>query len=252
MDIHEYILSGKIETYVMGLCSAEEEKEIEQLRTRYPELDKAIIACEMEMENNLVKQQTQPGDETDKKILDWLDTQKAPAQVVQMKSPAKNLLKYAAAVAIVLLLVSGGLNIYQYRQTKILQAKIDQPGAKSEPGLPERDYLIMKNPSITPVAMYGVGNHAICRCTMFWDKKTGKVYIMIHHLPESSSARDYQLWAMVNGKPVSVGIVQDNIRGRFIEMDNVPPGATAFTVTLEKAGGSLTPSVDETYLEGRI
>jgi anti-sigma-K factor RskA len=87
---------------------------------------------------------------------------------------------------------------------------------------------------------------------MFWDKKTGKIYIMIHHLPLTSSEKDYQLWAMVDGKPVSVGIINEEIRGRFIEMENVPSNAIAFTVTLEKAGGSQQPTVEETYLSGKI
>ena len=100
--------------------------------------------------------------------------------------------------------------------------------------------------------MYGVGTHAICRCTMFWDKSTGKMYIMIHHLPKSSSAKDYQLWAEVDGKPVSIGIINDEIRGRFIEMPNVPAGSIAFTVTLENAGGTDQPTVTETYLSGKI
>ena len=118
--------------------------------------------------------------------------------------------------------------------------------------LPESDYKIMLDPKITPVAMYGVGTHAICRCTMFWDKRTGKMYIMIHHLPQSSVSRDYQLWAMVDNKPVNIGVVQDDIRGRFIEMNNVPAGTTAFSVTLEKAGGNSIPTVEETYLKGSI
>jgi anti-sigma-K factor RskA len=87
---------------------------------------------------------------------------------------------------------------------------------------------------------------------MFWDKKTGKMYVIIHHLPQSSAQQDYQLWAMVNNQPVSVGILQDEIRGRFIEMSNVPADANAFIVTLEKTGGSNQPTLEETYLSGRI
>ena len=87
---------------------------------------------------------------------------------------------------------------------------------------------------------------------MFWDKKTGKIYIMIHHLPKSSSTRNYQLWAEVDGNPVSVGIINDEIRGRFIELTDVPGRANAFTVTLEKAGGNNSPTVSETYLAGKI
>jgi anti-sigma-K factor RskA len=87
---------------------------------------------------------------------------------------------------------------------------------------------------------------------MFWDKKTGKVYIMIHHLPQSSAQNDYQLWAMVNDKPVNIGLIKDEIRGRFIEMDNVPAGALSFIVTLEKAGGAASPTIGETYLAGKL
>ena len=57
---------------------------------------------------------------------------------------------------------------------------------------------------------------------------------------------------MVDGKPVNVGIIDDEIRGRFIEMTNLPSSATAFTVTLEKAGGALTPTESEIYLTGKI
>jgi anti-sigma-K factor RskA len=87
---------------------------------------------------------------------------------------------------------------------------------------------------------------------MYWDKQTGKVYIMIHHLPESSGRQDYQLWAFVDGKPISVGIVNDSIRDRFIEMNGMPAGATEFSITLEPANGSTSPTEAETYLRGRI
>ena len=98
-----------------------------------------------------------------------------------------------------------------------------------------------------------LASHSICRCTMFWDKKTGKIYIMIHHLvPQSCTQKDYQLWAMVNDKPVNVGIIKDEIRDRFIELPNVPAGATAFSVTLENAGGSATPSEGNQWLYGKI
>ncbi len=247
MDIKEYISSGIIETYVMGLCTPAEEQEMEQLRLRYPELDTAVITFEEEMEKNLMQQSTLPGDATDKRILTALNEMgKSAAPVIPVQYPKRNWLNPFAVAASVLLLLSAGLNFYLYRQTKKL------PVISNNNTLPPGDYEVLKNPAITPVAMYGVGTHIICRCTMFWDKKTGKMYLMIHHLPQSSAARDYQMWATVDGKPVNIGIVQDDIRGRFIELNNVPPGATAFSVTLEKAGGTTTPTIAETYLEGKI
>ena len=246
MDIKEYISSGIIETYVMGLCSPDEEMELELLRSQHPELDKAVIDFEELMEKNMLQQTTLPGDTTDKRILDILATLKKPAAIIPMHTSQRNWLKPFAIAASLLLLISAGLNYYLYQQTK---SPVATTGNIT---LPIGDYQVLNNPAITPVAMYGVGSHSICRCTMFWDKKTGKIYVMIHHLPKSSEAKDYQLWATVDGKSVNIGIVQDDIRGRFIEMNNVPAGATSFIVTLEKAGGTPTPTIEETYLAGKI
>ncbi|HLG38132.1 MAG TPA: anti-sigma factor [Chitinophagaceae bacterium] len=255
MDIKQYIASGIIEVYVMGLCTKDEESELEVLRQEYPELNEAITRYEEEIERNMRQQITLPPPETDEIILKKLDSLNIPVvSISAARQPESKyiLQKIAAVAAIVLLVISIAFNYLLFNKTRKQELALKEIKASSSAALPLRDYTIMKDPTITPVAMYGVGIHSICRCTMFWDKKTGKLYIMIHHLPLSSSSKDYQLWAMVDGKPVSVGIIQDEIRGRFIEMQNVPPGSIAFTVTLEKAGGSDIPTEEETYLKGQI
>ena len=55
MNIKEYISSGIIELYVLGICSPEEEKEFESLRHQYPELDAAVQEYEMQLENETRK-----------------------------------------------------------------------------------------------------------------------------------------------------------------------------------------------------
>jgi anti-sigma-K factor RskA len=257
MDIKEYISSGIIELYVMGLCSPEEEKELEQLRRQHPELQEAILRYETEMENKMLRDGTLPPVDVDEKILHTIDSLQAPvidisgrhSSVRKINPVATGWWKPAVAASIALLIISAFFNYSLYRKNKKLNALVQNTGA---PTLPLSDYNVFTDPTITPVAMYGVGSHSICRCTMFWDKKTGKMYIMIHHLPKSSAAKDYQLWAEVDGKPVSIGIINDEIRGRFIEVSNVPYRSVAFTVTLEKAGGTDAPTVAETYLAGKI
>lgn len=251
MDIQQYIASGIIEMYVMGLCSPEEEKELEQLRHQHPELQEAILQYEKEMEDKMLQNNTLPTAETDKKILKKLESLQAPAIPITSAITGKriNWLKPVAAAAVLLLGISAYFNYSLYNKNKKQEALI---AASTSSPLPAGDYAVITNPSITPVAMYGVGTHTICRCTMFWDKQTGKAYIMIHHLPKSSSSRDYQLWAEVDGRTVSVGIINDEIRGRFIEVTNVPGQSVAFKVTLENAGGAQTPTIAETYLEGKI
>ena len=253
MDIKEYITSGIIEQYVLGLCTNEESKELEQLRSEYPELKEAILQYEIELEEKMMKDAILPSAATDEKILRSLEGLQTPVISVYQKNNVRKINWYKTlAAASVLLLVVSTYFIYTLN-TKTNKLKQELAASKNDfESLPAEDYKIMKDPTITPVAMYGVGIHSICRCTMFWDKKTGKMYVMIHHLVESTAAKDYQLWAMVDGKPVSVGIINDEIRGRFIELQNVPADANAFTVTLETAGGSALPTEENTFLTGKI
>ncbi len=253
MDIKEYISSGIIESYVMGLCTHEEKNEMELLRRQYPELNKAVLQFETILENNLLRNTTDPGDATDERILQALQALQPPVNDLnksQFKVHNFRWLKVLTAAAVLLLGISSVINYVLYQKNK--RQELALKTNITPPTLPLKDYNVLKDPTITPVAMYGVVYHAICRCTMFWDKKTGKVYIMIHHLPRSSDTNDYQLWAMVNGKPVSVGIINDAIRDRFIELPGMPASANAFIVTLEKAGGSSSPTIEETYLAGKI
>jgi anti-sigma-K factor RskA len=256
MDINNYISSGIIEMYVMGICSAEEKAELELLRNQYPQLNKAITQFEIEFENNALHNASPTGSKLDNSILQSLNELQTP--VVNINSGRRRVneitwLKPVAAAAIVLLAISSFFNYSLYKKTKAQQLTLnDNVNQSAAATLPQADYAILKNPSITPVAMYGVAPHSICRCTLFWDKKTGKAYMMIHHLVRTTQEKKYQLWAMVNDKPVNVGMVNDAIRDRFIELQNVPAGANAFYVTLEDAAGSPTPTMAEAYLYGKI
>ncbi len=252
MDIQNYISSGIVETYVMGLCSTDEKKEIEALRPQYPELDKAILEYENSLEHTLLSNATLPPKELDDKILQVFGqlqptADRKAAKEFRMAKP--NWYKYVAAAAVLLLIVSSAFNYTLYRENAE-QAAVLQTKEQYSP-LPMDDYNVLKQQTITPVAMYGVSTHSICRCTIFWDKAAGKAFVMIHHLPRVSGS-NYQLWALVDGKPISVGIIDENIRDRFIQLDKVPLGASSFIVTLEKSGGTTTPTLEETYLSGSI
>lgn len=241
--------------YVMGLCSNDEKAALEMLRPQYAQLDSAISTFEKVFEKNLFQNVTMPGSETDARILKSLDSLQTP--VINIAGSANqypqvrkiNWYKLMAAASVVMLIVSSFLNYSFYKKINSQELALNQKGLYSP--LPLSDYEVLKQPNITPIAMYGVDPYIKCRCTMFWDKSTGKVYVMIHHLIPSSSGTNYQLWAMVDKKPVNVGIMDDSIRDRFIEMQNMPGGATAFIVTLEKKGGGSSPS-EETVLSGRI
>jgi anti-sigma-K factor RskA len=254
LNIENNISSGIIEQYVLGLCTNDEVREVEILRKQDAAFNKAITDFEIELEEKMLRHIFLPGVATDDKILSKLKELNEPITTsllvplvnVNEKQIAKvkrfSWAKLTSAAAVLLLCISAFVNYTQFQKNKEQAALL---ASKSRiVSLPENDYNILKDPSITPVAMNGQGYHAICRCTMFWDKKTGKAYVMVHHLVPSGDNYDYQLWANVNGKQVSVGMINDAIRDRFIEVSGMPEDAKEFIVTLEKTGGATVPDAD--------
>jgi anti-sigma-K factor RskA len=247
MNDQDYIESGIVEQYVLGLCTVQEKAEIEMKRMQNAALHNAIIEFEILFEKQMNSNQLLT--ELNAENIFTKKHDSSTLKMINAKLLHFKLYKIAAAVAFLLLVVSVYLNYWQLNKSNQIQLALKNT---EQPTLPLSDYNILKDPAITPVAMYGVGYHSICRCTMFWDKNTKKVYIMIHHLPKSNSKQGYQLWANVNGKQISIGIINDAIRDRFIELNGVPDKAASFIVTLENSKGVIQPTIDETYLKGII
>jgi hypothetical protein len=257
MSSEYYIPSGLVEQYVLGLCNAEEELQMAELRAKYPEVNQAILDFEAELEAQFT-QAAQPvaSDVSSielQQLLQKIEPEPATlAPIVNMQTKPGNKRRYlfAAAAACVLLLLSIAGNVQQYLANKKQLADItvlkNIAAQKTK-----NDIAILTNPKLTPIAMYGVGYHSICRCTMWWDKENKKIYVMIHHLPQTGNKTDYYLWANVDGKMVNMGVINDGIRDRFIEMPGAPEGAGSFMVTLENAGQVTVPGND-VYLQGKI
>jgi Anti-sigma-K factor rskA len=254
----DYISSGIVEQYVLGLCTQEEQSELDMLRKHDPLLEEAILQFEIELEEKMMRHSFLPGVATDDKILQVLQSfapiAEVPVVPISVEIPKKvvkfSFSKIAAAASLLLLTVSAFYNYTQYKENKnqaaLLAATKDLPTS-----LPLSNFEILKNPTITPIAMMGQTYHSICRCTMFWDKSTGKAYVMVHHLMPSGDNKEYQLWATVNGKKVSVGMINDTIRDRFVEVSGMPEDANEFIVTLENNGGGILPDTD-VWLRGTI
>ncbi|MGQ0739572.1 MAG: hypothetical protein ACT4OJ_10965, partial [Bacteroidota bacterium] len=147
MDIKEYISSGIIELYVMGICSPEEEKELEQLRRQYPELDEAILRYETEMESKMLRDGVLPPAAVDEKILQTIDSLQPPVittdtpqtPVRKMNPAAAGWWKMAVAASVALLIVSAFFNYSLYRKNKKLESIAQDSKGSS---LPLSDYTI--------------------------------------------------------------------------------------------------------------
>ncbi|MGZ8517919.1 MAG: anti-sigma factor domain-containing protein, partial [Chitinophagaceae bacterium] len=80
--------------------------------------------------------------------------------------------------------------------------------------------------------------------TVYWDTTSKDVILVVNNLPRPAGDKQYQLWALLDGKPIDVGMIDNDIftgeKKLMIQMKNVS-GAQAFAITLEKKGGNPTP-----------
>lgn len=91
---------------------------------------------------------------------------------------------------------------------------------------------------------------------VYWNKKDKSVLInyVAMDLPKTDSEHEYQLWAMVNGKPVSLGVfgkVDSTQNEALVKMQAIQE-AQAFAVTLEPMGGSVNPTMDKLTVMGGV
>lgn len=69
----------------------------------------------------------------------------------------------------------------------------------------------------------------------------GRGYLVNSHMPALPSYETYQLWGIVNGSPVSIGVMGSTPHAVAFTLAT-SPAPTEIGVTIEPAGGSLTPT----------
>ena len=71
-------------------------------------------------------------------------------------------------------------------------------------------------------------------------------------MPSNDEDHQYQLWAMVDGKPVDLGVFDSEVDSTGMKKMKSIKNAQAFAVTLEIRGGSLNPNMDQMMAIGSI
>ena len=104
-----------------------------------------------------------------------------------------------------------------------------------------------------PVSLKGLEASPDAAAKVFWMQNTGEVYIDPSNLPEAPLGKQYQLWGIVDGKPVDGGMILTSTKGdkyRIQKMKNFGK-VEAFAVTLETEKGNPTPK-GPMYVMGKM
>jgi len=254
VNIQEYISGGIIESYVLGLASPEERSEFERLSAQHPELLQARIAFEIALEKQAINNAIEPPAALKEKLLNKIATgvqtfTSTPAPVIKMKTTTGNWLKYAVAACFILLAGSLFWNLSLYNKNKKLKEAYNNSIARINDM--NKDMHVMIDPGIKMAVMKGMPVSPGSYATIYWDTTSHDVYLLANNLPVPASDKQYQLWAIFNGKPVDLGVFDIKKEKLLIQAKNAQ-GAEAFAITLEKKGGSPAPTMDSLYVMGKL
>lgn len=263
MNIQEYISSGIIEAYVLGEITPAERTEVEQALAQHAELRAELHRVEETVEAFMMKASIVPRAEVKEKILNSVTTPKPEAKVLPMTASFQiRAWQYAAAASIAVALLASYL-AYNYRSLWIeqeiaynelnsrnKQMAEDYNVVNQKLDKIQGDLSIVESAAFRKVVLKGTANDLHALASVYWNESTAEVYISIQNLKEISHENQFQLWAIVDGKPVDVGVFDSGFAG-LLKMKNVS-GAAAFAVTVEPRGGKESPTLNTMQVVGAL
>ncbi|WP_316835827.1 anti-sigma factor [Pedobacter nutrimenti] len=286
-EVRAYIESGILELYVLGQLSAEEQREVEGMAAKYAEIREEIEAIEIAMETYAMSNAVLPSEGLDLKVLSAIESLKAPEEVPSPVMPAPETvvapiqaplvtvakdsrirsLRIALAACAALLLVSlvalySAHHELSEAQNQILALNRQNQSFAATVGYMKQNTADLQkladmpaDPNWKTVKLAGTKMDPAAKMVVYWHT-TGK-HVMVDNskmaLPANDQSHQYQLWALVNGKPVDLGVfdVKPDTTHILINMKEIS-GAQAFAVTLEKRGGSVSPTMNQMIVMGGV
>lgn len=285
-EIRAYIESGILELYVLGQLSAEEQREVEDMTAKYAQIKEEITAIEIAMEAYALNNAVLPSEGLDLKVLSAIESLKVPeelpsaaATITEKAAPVQvplhtvghdsriRSLRIALAACAALLLISLVALYSAHHQLNKAQDQILALNTQNQNFAATVGYLKQQtgdlqkladmpaDPNWKTVKLAGTKMDPAAKMIVYWHT-TGR-HVMVDNskmaLPANDQSHQYQLWALVNGKPIDLGVfdVKPDTTSILLNMKEIS-GAQAFAVTLEKRGGSVSPTMNQMIVMGGV
>lgn len=277
MNTKDIISSGIIESYVLGIASPEEEAMLDCMQRSFPEIKQAIADAQSSVECMATKISVRPSPGLKERIWEkiTLETEESTTDNIAEDttediahrfditstniplSPSSRTLAWKpwAMAASVLLLLSLAGNFYFQKENKdkeqaLVAAQAQQQVQAARLNAAESRLAMLNAPNIRVIRLKGTEQHVSEQALVFWNEDTKQVFLDAASLPKAPAGKQYQLWAMVEGKPVDAGLYASE-QDIATALSTIPK-AEAFAITLENEGGSPVPTLTELYVIGTV
>ncbi|MCY7357935.1 MAG: anti-sigma factor [Rudanella sp.] len=266
MDINEYIASGTLELYALGAADDQERREVECLSSIYPEIKQEQNRLTVAMENYALTYSAEPPADLKAQIMAQLsfgDPQPEPAMMpVPVSKPVYNFTWIAAASVGLVLLAFALFLVNQLRESQKVQLALRSTNTGLQDEIKQlRDrqlssdavLTLLKQPGTRLIPVIGNEKAPGAKLAVYWNANLKQVAVEVSGMPKLADDQQYQLWSLVDGKPIDAGVFENlPTTGQIQRMNRAIGAADAFAVTIERRGGSPTPTLTALVAVGNV
>lgn len=269
----------------MGFASEQEQREVQCLSKIYPEIQQALQDTENALADASMQFAVAPPPELKAKIMANLGEQEAAEETVEaplstpepklkvvkdpnqapVPAPKKSspLPWMLSAAALVLSATIG----YQYFDSQSQQRQLEETLANQQAQYKDLEselnslqdnnsdmesrLALIANPAVQKIALGGLASSPDAQSIVYWNPEEQALYFERFNLPEEQEGSQYQLWAIVDGSPLSLGLLDLEDKDSLQTMAGLAD-AQAFAITLEPLGGSVNPTLEQMVVYGEV
>jgi anti-sigma-K factor RskA len=271
-DIKAYIETGILELYVLGDITPDEKLQVEEMASKHPAVKAELDEIERSIESYAKINAVEPSENLRSRVLGSIltnlgDDNNFPSKttakrnnVIDLPAPkANSFYKYAFAACLALLIASGIALVSLYSQLQqssgqLAALQADKQHFANQVNLKDEQLEIFRDASFKFLKLQGTAKAPSAAITVAWNPVKKKVWIDMGtaKMPRNDNAHQYQLWALVGGKPVDLGVFDERPDSTDMKEMKSIASADAFAVTLEPKGGSASPTMDQMMVIGKF
>ncbi|APG59769.1 anti-sigma factor [Christiangramia salexigens] len=261
MNIQEYISSGILELYVYGALTEQESEEVTKTLKQHPEIQKEVE----EIEAALLQLSSASAPYNPESVLARIKQKLSDKGVRRLEPKSRtNWVPYIGWAASLLLLV--GLFFLmddnndlreQLSSERIKVTQMEQQIADARENAEKAQELlaVLRDKNVSRIQLQGQQVAPEAYASVFWNKEEKKAFIDAKNLPEPPRGMVYQVWSLKLDPltPTSIGLLEDFEQddNKIFTLENANE-SQAFGITLEPAGGSKTPTMEQLYVLGVV
>lgn len=235
MDKQTFLESGLLEQYALGIIDPDEEEIVEEYLNLYPELQHEVEEMRKAIHQYALQQNIPPFPKKTQYAEHPADAQSAAVKPATSYGQI-NWLNILVIGSLAILCVLSAWRM-QHLQHENHELKGQLATCESR----EHVIAFLKDPHTQPVVLSSIQDQNQSTALVYWNKNSHKAMLNPFNLPRLPADQQYQIWADVAGKMLSIGLIAQDLE-KYQDLEFLE-NATSLNITIEPKGGSEAPTV---------